>query len=34
MLSHRENVRTLKFWWKSKEKKQIFSPKFTKDIQY
>ncbi len=33
MLSHRENVRTSKFWRKSKEKKQIFFRKFTKGIQ-
>ncbi len=33
MLSHRENVRTLKFWRKSKEKKIIFFRKFTKGIK-
>jgi hypothetical protein len=32
MLSHRRNVRTSKFWRKSKEKKQIFFRKFTKGI--
>ena len=32
MLSHRVNVRTLKFWRKSKETKQIFFRKFTKGI--
>jgi hypothetical protein len=32
MLSHRGNVQTLKFWRKSKEKKQIFFQKFTKGI--
>jgi hypothetical protein len=30
MLSHRGNVRTSKFWRKSKEKKRIFFRKFTK----
>jgi hypothetical protein len=29
MLSHRRNVRTSKFWRKSKEKKQQFLRKFT-----
>ncbi len=33
MLSHRVNVRTSKFWWKSKETKQNFFRKFTKGIQ-
>jgi hypothetical protein len=33
MLSHRENVRTSKFWRKSKEKKRNFFRKFTKGIQ-
>jgi hypothetical protein len=32
MLSHRENVRTSKFWRKSKDKKQNFLRKFTKGI--
>jgi hypothetical protein len=32
MLSHCGNVRTSKFWGKSKEKKQIFFQKFTKGI--
>jgi hypothetical protein len=32
MLSHRGNVRTSKFWQKSKEKKQNFFQKFTKGI--
>jgi hypothetical protein len=32
MLSHRENVRTLKFWRKSKDKKRNFFHKFTKGI--
>ena len=32
MLSHRGNVRTSKFWRKSKEKKQNFFQKFTKGI--
>jgi hypothetical protein len=32
MLSHSENVRTLKFWRKSKEKKRNVFRKFTKDI--
>jgi hypothetical protein len=32
MLSHRENVRTLKFWRKSKEKKRNFLRKFTRGI--
>ena len=32
MLSHRGNVRTSKFWQKSKEKKRIFFRKFTKGI--
>jgi hypothetical protein len=32
MLSHRGNVRTSKFWRKSKEKKQNFVQKFTKGI--
>jgi hypothetical protein len=32
MLSHRGNVRTSKFWRKSKEKNQIFFRKFTKGI--
>jgi hypothetical protein len=32
MLSHRGNVRTSKFWRKSKEKKRIFFRKFTKVI--
>jgi hypothetical protein len=31
MLSHRENVRTSKFWRKSKEKKRIFFGKY-KDL--
>jgi hypothetical protein len=31
MLSHRGNVRTSKFWRKSKEKKQIFF-EFTKGV--
>jgi hypothetical protein len=37
MLSHCENVRTSKFWQKSKEKEQIFFQKFDlgqKKIQY
>jgi hypothetical protein len=33
MLSHRGNVRTSKFWRKSKDKKQIFFRKFTKGIK-
>ncbi len=33
MLSHRENVRTSKFWQKSKEKKRNFFQKFTKGIK-
>jgi hypothetical protein len=33
MLSHRGNVRTSKFWRKSKEKKQNFVQKFTKGIE-
>jgi hypothetical protein len=33
MLSHRGNVRTSKFWQKSKEKNPIFFRKFTKDIK-
>jgi hypothetical protein len=33
MLSHRGNVRTSKFWRKSKEKKRIFFRKFTKGIE-
>jgi hypothetical protein len=34
MLSHRRNVRTSKFWQKSKEKKRIFFlQKFTKCIK-
>ncbi len=32
MLSHRENVRTSKFWRKSKDKKQKIFRKFTKGI--
>jgi len=32
MLSHRENVRTSKFWRKSKETKRNFFQKFTKGI--
>jgi hypothetical protein len=32
MLSHRGNVRTQKFWRKSKEKKRNFFRKFTKGI--
>jgi hypothetical protein len=32
MLSHRENVRTTKFWRKSKEKERNFFQKFTKGI--
>jgi hypothetical protein len=32
LLSHRENVWTSKFWWKSKAKKRIFFRKFTKGI--
>jgi hypothetical protein len=32
LLSHRENVRTSKFWRKSKEKKRIFFRNFTKGI--
>jgi hypothetical protein len=32
MLSQRGNVRTSKFWGKSKEKKQKFFRKFTKGI--
>jgi hypothetical protein len=32
MLSHRGNVRTSKFWRKSKEKKRNFFQKFTKGI--
>jgi hypothetical protein len=32
MLSHRRNVRTSKFWRKSKEKKRNFFRKFTKGI--
>ncbi len=32
MLSHRGNVRTSKFWRKSKEKKRNFFRKFTKGI--
>jgi hypothetical protein len=32
MLSHRGNVRTSKFWQKSKEKKQNFFRKFMKGI--
>jgi hypothetical protein len=32
MLSHRENVRTSKFWRKSKDKKRNFFQKFTKGI--
>ncbi len=32
MLSHRGNVRTSKFWQKSKKKKRIFFRKFTKGI--
>jgi hypothetical protein len=32
MLSHRLNVRTSKFWRKSKETKQNFLRKFTKGI--
>jgi hypothetical protein len=32
MLSHLGNVRTSKFWRKSKEKKQNFIKKFTKGI--
>ncbi len=32
MLSHRVNVRTSKFWRKSKETKRIFFRKFTKGI--
>jgi hypothetical protein len=33
MLSHRGNVRTSKFWRKSKEQKRIFFRKFTKGIE-
>ncbi len=33
MLSHRENVRTSKFWQKSKEKKLIFLKQFTRGIK-
>jgi hypothetical protein len=33
MLSHRKNVRTSKFWRKSKEKKRNFFRKFTKGIK-
>jgi hypothetical protein len=33
MLNHRENVRTSKFWRKSKEKKRFFFRKFTKGIK-
>jgi hypothetical protein len=33
MLSHCGNVRTSKFWRKSKEKKRIFFRKFTKGIE-
>jgi hypothetical protein len=33
MLSHRGNVRTSKFWRKSKEKKRNFFRKFTKGIK-
>jgi hypothetical protein len=33
ILSHRGNVRTSKFWRKSKEKKRNFFRKFTKGIQ-
>jgi hypothetical protein len=33
MLSHRENVRTSKFWRKSKEKNRNFFQKFTKGIE-
>jgi hypothetical protein len=32
MLSHRRNVRTSKFWRKSKKKKRNFFRKFTKGI--
>ncbi len=32
MLSHRENVRTSKFWQKSKEEKRNFFLTFTKGI--
>jgi hypothetical protein len=32
MLRNRENIRTSKFWKKSKKKNQIFFLKFTKDI--
>jgi hypothetical protein len=32
MLSHRGNVRTSKFWRKSKEKKRNFFHKFTKGV--
>jgi hypothetical protein len=32
MLSHRGNVRTSKFWRKSKEKKRNYFRKFTKGI--
>jgi hypothetical protein len=32
MLSHRENVRTSKFWRKSKDKKRNFFRKFTNGI--
>ncbi len=32
MLSHRGNVRTSKFWRKSKKKKRIFFRKLTKGI--
>jgi hypothetical protein len=33
MLSHCENVRTSKFWQKSKEKKRNFFQKFTRGIK-
>jgi hypothetical protein len=33
MLSHRENVRTSKFWQKSKEKNRNFFRKLAKDIE-
>ncbi len=33
MLRHRGNVRTSKFWQKSKEKKRNFFQKFTKGIK-
>jgi hypothetical protein len=33
MLSHRENIRTSKFWRKSKDEKRNFVRKFTKGIK-